>query len=308
MKKSNFPFRNNRNRNKYELKPKIEQKPKKYIKLGPNSKVCILLISHNIIERCNALIHSLKELGVKDIYISDDPKKIHCNYLFVFKGRKLYSPHRNYGYSILIQTEQLWNMREDNFYYVGRNFNRCLENYEENAKIRYGTGNVIFCPLGYSPAFESNIEIEEEIHDCFFFGSRTKRRSEFLKYLNGNGIKVYCPKMIWGEERDKALLSTKININIKAYDQWLFTPTRTLLILCKKKFLLSEKFDGGYGPYVPGKHFIEFNSKHDMLDKAKYYLKHEKERKEFALSAYEDIKNNLNYTDILRNKLGDLLE
>ena len=287
----------------------LKNKKRELIKQGkfkihpPEARVCILLIAAVFDEWAEALKFSLKEIGFRYINITNKKEDISADLCFVFPALKNYRPSNN-GYRILVQAEELWNRRERGFYDLSSWYDICLELYEENTKIKQGTNNVIFCPLGYSSVFESNLEIDEDL-DGFFFGSITKRRNNFLNILH-NKYNIYTPKAIWGKERDINILRAKININIKAHDKWFYTPLRSLMIQCKKKFLLCEKTSGGYGPFISGKHFIEFKNKTDMVDKFDYYLKHDNERKEFALNAYEDIKKNIKYTDILKAALKNI--
>jgi hypothetical protein len=206
-------------------------------------------------------------------------------------------------------TEELWNRRERGVYDMCQGYDRALELYKANTKLK-GTENVRWCPIGYSPAFElkSPVEIEEDI-DILFFGSKTERRKNFEKDIKKHlkGKVIIFRDGLFGEERDKLILRSKIVTNVKAHDMWSYGPLHCLLSQCKKKMTFSEKANGGYGPFIPNKHFIEYNSVEDFVKKAKKYLENEEERKDFAKRAYKEIKKNCKFTKYLKNALEDYL-
>lgn len=43
--------------------------------------------------------------------------------------------------------------------------------------------------------------------------------------------------------------------------------------------------------FIPGEHFIAFNSIEDAINKAEYYLSHSSEREKIALNGYEKAKS-----------------
>ncbi|MFW6130061.1 MAG: glycosyltransferase family protein [Atribacterota bacterium] len=269
-----------------------------------NKKIVILCIAKNSADTAEVLKFSLEELGFKNISIVKKLNEMKCDYLFTIKAWNPGSPSKDLcKYSILVQREQILDQRKNGVYSVGDGFDFSLESYEENLNLKFSGKKILYCPSGYSPLFDyKNNSIKESI-DVFHFGSFPERRKTMYNFLKDNNIDILHERHIWGEERDKAILRAKINIGIKAKNIYYFPTLRFLLVASKGKFYLSEKSDGGYGPYVPGKHFIEFEGKSDMLDKIKYYLKHENERNEFASFAYNDIKNNLNYTKFLNECL-----
>lgn len=213
---------------------------------------------------------------------------------------------------ILCQLEELWKDREEGMYRKAfQNFDLVLELYEENTKMR-GSERAVFFPLGYSPAFNTMMPDFNEDLDAFFFGSRQGiwgeyRRWEYCDFLHENGFHVLFSDSISGDKRASAIARSKINLFIRHSDKGFYCPLRSLSIQCKRKFLLSEKCQGGYGPYIPGKHFVEFNGGNDLLEKMRYYLNHEKERKEFATTALEDLKKNHSFEDYFNEAVKGVL-
>ena len=255
--------------------------------------VNIVANEHVFGELANAIVLSLNELG-HDAKVSNDLTDNNI----IIKAFRQYNTS-NGKRNILFQTEELWNRREKGIYDLSSGYSKVWEMYEENTKIPIGTKNVLYCPIGYSEAFETKLPYPIEDIDAYFYGSLTDRRKECLSKLN----KAIGETNIFGIDRDQKILRSKIILNIKANDLWFCSPLHCLLAICKKKFMLCEKVDGGYGPYIPGLHFIEFTDVTDANEKIEYWLSHDKERKEFAVNAYEDLKKNVVFTEYIKKCL-----
>ena len=61
-----------------------------------------------------------------------------------------------------------------------------------------------------------------------------------------------------------------------------------------------------YGLFEPDVNFVVFNNRDDLLEKVKYYISHEKERKEFAKNAYKHLKT-IPYTNSLAGPMCTVL-
>lgn len=208
------------------------------------------------------------------------------------------------GNMILMQTEELWNRREKKFYDLSSPYGRVLEMYDENVRIPNGTHNVVYCPVGYSPVWETQLpEVKEDI-DVLFHGSITPRRREFETAIQAMGLNVHFTDNAYGLERNALIMRSKIDINIKAHENWSYGPMHCLPAQANKKFMLAEKANGGYGPFKPGVHVQEYSDLSDCLNKIEYWISHDEERKEFALSAYHDMVQTCDYTKIFLNALG----
>jgi hypothetical protein len=210
---------------------------------------------------------------------------------------------------VLFQTEECWNDREKKWYRSDliTGVDRVLEMYDENVALP-GASIVVYCPVGYSPVWEYDLpEVEEDI-DVFFHGSMTDRRKQFCSMIESMGLKktVFTNKVnYFGKERAEMIMRSKIVINIKANEMWSYGPLHCLPTQCQKKFMLAEKANGGYGPFKPGVHMAEYDGMADCKEKIRYWLEHEKERKEFAKNAYEDMVKTCDFTELFKSAMGN---
>jgi hypothetical protein len=279
------------------------------MKSNDRARIILAVNPGVFIEFANSVRYALESFGIPtEIYEDENAADYGREYrlTFVIKAlRKFPLEGRIRGTKILLQTEELWNRREWDRYDLSSAYHRVLEMYDENVKITYGTENVVYCPVGYSPVWESNLPDVEEDIDVLFHGSITPRRREFEAAIMKMGLRVMFTDQAYGVERDKLIKRSKIDINIKAHDKWSYGPMHCLPAQANKKFMLAEKANGGYGPFKPGVHVQEYNGLTDCLNKIEHWISHDKERKEFALSAYDDMVKTCNYTNIFRNALGN---
>jgi hypothetical protein len=282
------------------------------IKVIDSSAQIIIVANNNVfIELAEMIKYSLKELGIKNIDIKDcievDFEK-HYKLNFIIRAFRRWVNQVNVsGYKFLFQTEECWNDREKGEY---RNellwgMDRVLEMYDENLKLN-NTGNVVYCPVGYSPVWELDLpKVEEDIDICFF-GAKTERRKRFLNGLRQmGGLTIYdATKNVYGEERQKYINRSKITINIKANDLWSFGPLHCLPAMANKKFMLAEKANGGYGPFKPQVHFKEYNGLKDLKKSVAYWLNAGRDaRDEFAEQAHADMVKTCDFTKIFAGAL-----
>lgn len=270
-------------------------------------KTCRIVRYAHIPEAAEMLKYSLEELGVSTIIeIGNDYTRDDKDFTIVIRALKDVFPDGLANPKILFQTEELWNRRARGHYDVGGRFARVLEMFEENCKIPRGTGNVKHCPVGYTPTYSMGLpEPDEQDIDVFFFGSMTDRRkqigAELIKRLPQR--RIVFSSNAWFEEKEKLIMRSKIILNIKAHDLWGFTPMHNLPAIANKRLCLIEKPDGEYGIFKKGKHFKEYNGIGQMVDQIEYWLQRDKERKEFAVSALEDVKENCQFTPILQQAM-----
>lgn len=212
--------------------------------------------------------------------------------------------------NVLCQVEELWKDREENKYRGFGPYSRILELYDINTKIR-NTGNVRFFPLGYSEAF-GEPEDREEFFDVFFFGSKRglwgeNRRFPVQNILREEGWNTIFSDKIVGEERTRFINESRINLFIRHSNRGLYSPLRALSIQSRGKFFLNEVCQEGYGPYQPGKHFMEYRDSKDLLQKIRYWIENERERKEFAAAAREDLMKNHHFEDYFVEAMKGIL-
>ena len=142
-------------------------------------------------------------------------------------------------------------------------FNRVLDVFQENINIPIGSVGTFHCPIGFSLAFESNLPKVKEDIDVYFYGSIGKRRQILINKLHNNNINLICDKALYGLNRDQKIMRSKIIINMKSADIGAYAPLHCLPVQCNKKLMMCEESNGDYGPYIPGKHFIEFQDEND---------------------------------------------
>lgn len=146
-------------------------------------------------------------------------------------------------------------------------------------------------PLGYSTQFD-NIEkhSQVEIRDTYFFGSLTNHRLKILKAQN-----IHYRVRIWGKERDALINTSKLNVNLSAFNKpYCFAPIHALLIICKGKFLLQENCHDNYDIWKP---YIKEFTLTEYQKQKKYWLECEEERLRFSQDARKRLKNTLDFDE-----------
>lgn len=124
-----------------------------------------------------------------------------------------------------------------------------------------------------------------------FVGATTDYRSvrgEYLEHLRAGGVELYLA----GETRQtmlpyaryaEVLRRSRIAINFShSVEQTHQLKGRVLEVLFGGAMLLESRNDETRKVLSPGVHYVEFDSKQDLLDKARYFLAHEAERAALA--------------------------
>lgn len=99
---------------------------------------------------------------------------------------------------------------------------------------------------------------------------------------------------------------SKINLNISLRSIKNGIPLRCMDIMGAGGFLLSNFQADFLEHFIPDEDFVYFESKEDLSQKCKYYLKHEKERLAIAKNGYEKVKEYHNYERRL-NEIFDII-
>lgn len=277
------------------------------------AKIIVLGNPAYVDELCGAFDLALRKHCENVSIVNDAPSEFGDLNIYLAGLKPLTNKQIDHGkINVLCQLEELWKDREAGKYRNELlNYNRVLELYEENCRIK-NTEKVVHFPLGYSPAFGEPYDVDESL-DAFFFGAKRglwgeRRRWEFERLLVNNGYEnIIFSDNIGGKERTRRIREAKINLFIRHSHKGFYCPMRALSIQCKGKFLLNEKCQGGYGPYMAGKHFAEFDGHGDFLEKFKHYLKHEDERKTFVRNVLEDLKKNHRFDDYFEKAMEGIL-
>jgi hypothetical protein len=278
----------------------------------------ILIVNEKMFcEYANMIKYSLEELGHNAEIVTDISKgtykKDQLN--IVTKSFRNISLPPCKMKNVLYQSEELWHSRDSGLYdprESGERWIRTLELYKDNAILpKKNNHKVYWCPYGYSKAYETNLPKVDEDIDILFFGSSNNIREDFWnKLCNFKSLKKYkfvYLENTYGIERDEYIMRSKIVINLKWSDRWSYPPLRALFAQCKKKMFMCHDPNGGIEPYIENKHFISFkNIEHfeELIDK---WLNDDKKRNEFAMNAYEDIKENYNFTKFLSKAMKGIL-
>lgn len=184
--------------------------------------------------------------------------------------------------------------------------------YELQKYKEYGSKNVIFTHQGYYPNTYKPYEVERELarkleSDVCFVGHcephyyyRLKAVSRVVNKLSVWGDswhrktyfhpwlkKVYGGRGIWHTEYAKAICCTKIGLCLLCKRHPDQSTTRTYEIAACGTFMLAERTDEHRELFEEGKEAEFFGSDEELIDKIKYYLSHDNERKRIAAAGRE---------------------
>lgn len=141
-----------------------------------------------------------------------------------------------------------------------------------------------YLPFGCSESL--NLNLERDI-DISFIGSNYGIRNDILKYLDKNGLKVnaYGPGFSSGTLNSDEVINiynrSKIVIGISQVGYQkdeINLKTRDFDVISSGALYISNSCEELNAFFTPGLHYIRYNSKKDLLDKAIYYLKNKPER------------------------------
>lgn len=167
-------------------------------------------------------------------------------------------------------------------------------------------------PLGYHPMLAATgraLAVEREIDICLI-ASMTERREKFLAahadffserschlrlvpigFAKTETTKSYLAT----EERNALLRSSKILLNIHYSALRYFEWHRMLVGLANGCCIITETCEG-YGPLIPGKHFVMVESE-QLIAACDYYLSHPEEREAIAVSGRQFIRQHFTQRD-----------
>lgn len=139
--------------------------------------------------------------------------------------------------------------------------------------------------------------------DVGFIGTFEKERAEQMLFLAENGIKVrvfgcgwehwqnkhpnlqIMAKPVYGEDYIKAICATKINLCFLRKMNRDLQTDRTMEIPACAAFMLAERTKEHQRLFEEGKEAEFFASEQELLEKIRYYLKHDKEREKIGRAA-----------------------
>jgi len=175
------------------------------------------------------------------------------------------------------------------------------------------------CPM---LASGDGLETIEWVFSKYFLARKLTavERYEFIEALSKeNKVVLYTPEETPGLEvmnrgaidyydaAPYAIKGAKINLNITLRSIVSGIPLRAFDIMGCGGFLLTNYQEDFLDFFEPDKDFIYFDSKEDLIDKAKFYLKNDSLRESIALSGYEKVKSMHTYKcrlDSILNIIG----
>jgi len=282
-------------------------------------RACIYVNSKWSIPYIKSLEYSLIELEVTDkIDIKLPPIYSDKSYdlsFFVLGRKSINIDGWNDKCKVLLQIEQLINCRMNGGYHIGNAFDFILEPFHANMFLR-GTENVYYCPIGYAPTWERPKKKVKKDIDVLFWGGLNPTRVAQLKYLKDNGIKVHYSNELYGDELYNYISRSKIIIWLTHSSQIDYAQMHCLPAQAQGEFVMVQGLITflknpkkgtytrlnsvvDYGLFEPDVSFVVFADQKDLLEKVKYYLKNEYERKEFAKKAYDHLIS-IPYSDSLK--------
>jgi spore maturation protein CgeB len=188
-------------------------------------------------------------------------------------------------------------------------------NLADGLRAAGATGRIEYIPIGIDPEVHHPVPLTAEEQqrygaDVCFIGGLSRRfhaaRRAMVEYAieNGVNIKVWggyrehfvgspilrvWQGQIWGEEQVKALCAAKIGLNFhvdhRAGELDRGLNLRAFELAACGVFQLLQRVPGVGEFFEEGKEIVCFDTKEEMLDKIRYYLAHESERRQIAEAA-----------------------
>jgi hypothetical protein len=172
-----------------------------------------------------------------------------------------------------------------------------------------GARNVIFVGNAYSPEVHRPIDVSSAERMALggpvgFIGSYETERAASMRYLQKNGIHVriwgngwnrglrsqgidYAGAPLWDEDFAKGICAFDINLAFLRKINRDLQTTRSVEIPACGAFMLAERTEEHQALFEEGKEAEYFASDEELLDKVRYYLAHEDERKSIAAAGRE---------------------
>ena len=168
---------------------------------------------------------------------------------------------------------------------------------EAVAKYRELGAKVIYTPGFSGIAVDRDWSNIKEEYDVSFVGSRTPDREQYINELKNRNISLHLAGRGWGkyvsyvpfEEMIDIFGSSKINLNFSWFEaaNKMVVRGRVGEVCLAGGFLLTEYFPGIENYFEIDKEIVCFKNAEEMIDKIKYYLTHESERRAIARAGWE---------------------
>lgn len=154
----------------------------------------------------------------------------------------------------------------------------------------FGNKKTVYFPNAYPDDLIYPINSVKKIYDVGFCGSILNRESYFS--LLSNNFNFRKDIFVIGNKMVETINSYKIHFNKNLSDDINF---RTFETLGCKTFLITNPTPGIDELFEIDKHLVVYNNNNELIEKVKYYLNNENERKLIEEQGYEFVKSNHSY-------------
>jgi spore maturation protein CgeB len=110
-----------------------------------------------------------------------------------------------------------------------------------------------------------------------------------------------------GTDALRVFYSSKINLNLTLRSIETGLPLRIFDIMSVGGFVMTDYREDAAGLFEEDREIVMFRSPEELLDKADYYLSHERERQQIGYNGYRKVKENYSYRAQL-NKILKILK
>lgn len=170
------------------------------------------------------------------------------------------------------------------------------------AKYREGVDITLYKPKAITPKY-----------DIVFFGSNSRERSNYIKYLLNNNYSVHVVGTGWGNfpnsegpvynvDLMNLINSSRIILNFVRSNSY---SDRILISLACGAFVLSEYCSELDSDFKIGKHLDSWYYESELITKLNYYLSHENKRSEIAANGLEFARQ-FSWEEVMRNLVKDI--
>jgi hypothetical protein len=179
------------------------------------------------------------------------------------------------------------------------------KSYNVQELLDLGAREVQFVDNAYDPATHRPLELTEEERrryatDVGFVGAYEQERGADMAWLAGQGVAIKIWGYLWdrlqpvppkldlrheavrGDEYAKAVVASKIQLGFLRKVNRDLQTTRSIEIPAIGTFMLAERSPEHRRLFEEGKEAEFFDSREELLEKCRYYLEHDEERRRIA--------------------------
>ncbi len=160
--------------------------------------------------------------------------------------------------------------------------------------LKLGYNRIMLTQWGFSPKIYKKFKLPMK-YGVSFVGQAHGNRKQVISKLRSSGLDVHCFGFGWEngrvsqDEMVRIFNQSKINLNLSQVSSASAVQTkgRDFEVPGCGGFLLTGKAQGIEDYFQPGKEIAVYDSIPDLVEKARHYLSHEKERSAIAIAGYK---------------------